>query len=124
MSHVKSFKPLIDNTSRVLILGSMPGVQSLKFQQYYAHPQNHFWWIMFALFNEFPESDYERKLAFIQRKRIALWDSRSRAIGQAVQIRILPMRKQTTLSGFLELIRTSRLSFSTEISPAKHSERM
>ena len=75
MTYVKSFKPLINENARVLILGSMPGVQSLKLQQYYAHPQNNFWRIMFALFKHPQESDYKRKLAFLQERGIALWDT-------------------------------------------------
>ena len=47
----KSFAPSIDNNSHILILGSMPGVKSLKEQQYYAHPQNRFWKVMSAICN-------------------------------------------------------------------------
>lgn len=75
MSQVRSFKPLINSNSRVLILGSMPGVQSLKLQQYYAHPQNHFWRILYALFDMSCETQYENKTAFLQGRGIALWDS-------------------------------------------------
>ena len=42
MDNCKSFKPSIDNNSKILILGSMPGIKSLEEQQYYAHPQNRF----------------------------------------------------------------------------------
>ena len=42
MDNCKSFKPSIDNNSKILILGSMPGIKSLEEQQYYAHPQNGF----------------------------------------------------------------------------------
>lgn len=74
MNQVRSFKPIIDFNSRVLILGSMPGVKSLEFQEYYAHPQNHFWRIIFALVNTPFEYDYDRRLAFLQSRAIALWD--------------------------------------------------
>jgi G:T/U-mismatch repair DNA glycosylase len=32
---LRSFKPLINKRSRVLILGSMPGPEALRKQQYY-----------------------------------------------------------------------------------------
>ena len=46
MNECKSFLPNIDKRSKILILGSMPGIKSLEMQQYYAHPQNRFWKLM------------------------------------------------------------------------------
>jgi len=37
-----SFAPLISTSSKILILGSLPGVKSLRENEYYAHPQNRF----------------------------------------------------------------------------------
>ena len=47
MSKCKSFEPSVNLNSKILILGSMPGVKSLEKQQYYAHPQNRFWKLRF-----------------------------------------------------------------------------
>ena len=77
MSNCKSFKPSIDSKSKVLILGSMPGVKSLEEQQYYAHPQNRFWKIMGCICNELKlhEYDYDLKLKTLLKNNIALWDT-------------------------------------------------
>ena len=77
MNNCKSFKPSIDNNSKILILGSMPGVKSLEEQQYYAHPQNRFWKVIASICNEkkLHEFDYELKLKTLLKNNIALWDT-------------------------------------------------
>lgn len=74
MSKVESFSPWNDKRSRILILGSMPGVQSIKKQQYYANPRNQFWPIIYSLFSEPLDRNYNERIFFIQEKGIALWD--------------------------------------------------
>lgn len=72
----KSFLPNIDKNSKILILGSMPGVKSLEEQQYYAHPQNRFWKLMgmFCNADNLPELNYQEKLQILLKNKIALWD--------------------------------------------------
>ena len=70
----RSFPPIVDARSRVLVLGTLPGEESLRRQQYYAHPRNLFWPIVFALFGATPLADYDERVAFIAAHRIALWD--------------------------------------------------
>src|SRR5215471_11745027 len=74
MSRVQSFPPIASPGSRVLILGSMPGVQSLKAEQYYANPQNGFWHIMGQLFGAGPTLPYEERMTRLQSAGVALWD--------------------------------------------------
>lgn len=52
----------------------MPGKESLRLQQYYAHPRNGFWKIIFALFNAELKAGYTDKTEFLKQKHIALWD--------------------------------------------------
>jgi hypoxanthine-DNA glycosylase len=74
MQHIHSFTPIIDQDSRVLILGSMPGKISLEKEQYYAHPLNKFWTFIYSVFNLQPDLTYEAKTFFLKSRHIALWD--------------------------------------------------
>jgi hypoxanthine-DNA glycosylase len=58
----------------VLVLGTLPGEESLRQVQYYAHPRNLFWRIVFGLFGETPAPAYADRLAFVMARGIALWD--------------------------------------------------
>lgn len=74
LKEIKSFKPIIDSNSKVLILGSIPGVESLNKQQYYANKRNQFWKIIFSLYELSPSDNYEERIEFIKSRGIALWD--------------------------------------------------
>ncbi len=74
MPYIHSFGPLIDHDSRVLILGSMPGKASLEKGQYYAHPLNKFWALVYSNFDLPPHSLYEDRIAFLKSRKIAMWD--------------------------------------------------
>jgi len=56
------------------VLGTLPGEESLRRGEYYAHPRNLFWPIVFALFGETPPPDYADRARLIGARRIALWD--------------------------------------------------
>tara|TARA_R110001592_G_scaffold363175_1_gene680963 strand:+ start:4573 stop:5091 length:519 start_codon:yes stop_codon:yes gene_type:complete len=68
------FKPLLGLEPKVLILGTMPSVQSLKTQQYYAHPRNAFWWIMSELCGFDFSLSYAEKVDLVINHNIAVWD--------------------------------------------------
>jgi double-stranded uracil-DNA glycosylase len=70
----RSFLPITDQQARVLVLGTLPGEESLRRGEYYAHPRNLFWPIVFALFDAVPARGYAERLAFVAAHRIALWD--------------------------------------------------
>lgn len=74
-THVKhTFLPVYDEESRILILGSFPSVKSRENQFYYGHPQNRFWKVMGALFDEPEPLGIEGRTAFLYAHGIALWD--------------------------------------------------
>jgi TDG/mug DNA glycosylase family protein len=58
----------------VLVLGTLPGEESLRRQEYYAHPRNLFWPIVFALFDRPVPQTYAERIAFLREARIAVWD--------------------------------------------------
>lgn len=74
MTAHKSFPFISAPNARVLILGTLPGAESLAKRQYYAKSQNSFWRIMSELF-EFPRDlEYEKRLARLKVNGVALWD--------------------------------------------------
>lgn len=74
MSSIHSFPPLAGPDAKVLILGSMPGRESLRVAQYYAHPRNAFWPLIAALLGFDPAQSYEMRCRQLVTARIALWD--------------------------------------------------
>lgn len=72
---VTSFPPIITPASTVLILGSMPGEMSLRLQQYYAHPRNHFWPIIEDLTGVPARAPYPERVGRLAESGVALWDS-------------------------------------------------
>lgn len=71
---VHPIPPLVDENSRVLILGSFPSVKSREQAFFYGHPQNRFWRVLPALYGEAPLTEIPAKRAFCAHRGIALWD--------------------------------------------------
>ncbi|MXN89757.1 DNA-deoxyinosine glycosylase [Flavobacterium sp. Sd200] len=70
----KAFEPIVNNNSKILILGTMPGEKSLQLQEYYGNRGNQFWRLLCGVFNEGPKDDYADKIALLKKHNIALWD--------------------------------------------------
>lgn len=76
MANCQSFLPQINKNSKILILGSMPGIKSLEEQEYYAHPQNRFWKLLGLLCSkkDLHTSSYKVKIQTLLDNNFALWD--------------------------------------------------
>lgn len=71
---VHTIAPIYDERSRILVLGTMPSPKSREVGFYYGHPQNRFWKVLGALFEEPEPLGNEERTAFLLAHRIALWD--------------------------------------------------
>ncbi len=72
---ITSFDPIVDSRTKILILGSIPGVKSLEKVEYYGNKQNQFWKILFSIFKqESVKECYKNKVNFLLQNRIGLWD--------------------------------------------------
>ncbi len=66
--------PFFDKNSKILILGSFPSVKSREQMFFYGHPQNRFWKVAAAVFEQdVPQSVAEKK-EFLKRNNMAMWD--------------------------------------------------
>lgn len=72
MAASKGFPPIESYDANILVLGSLPGQKSIAEQQYYAHPQNAFWRIMYEMFGV--EGEYADRCRQLRQRKIALWD--------------------------------------------------
>lgn len=66
----------------MLVLGSLPGEQSLAQQRYYGNPRNAFWRLMEGVLEQpLVALDYPARLQALLRRGVGLWDS----VGHAVR---------------------------------------
>jgi hypoxanthine-DNA glycosylase len=71
----QGFPPVLDKNTEILIIGSLPGDESLRRQQYYGHPGNDFWRLTGnAIGENLQGMDYETRLETLKSHRIGLWD--------------------------------------------------
>jgi len=70
----RSFAPEVDAKTEILVLGSMPGRESLRRQEYYGFPRNLFWSITGELFGFDPALPYRERIAALLNGGVGLWD--------------------------------------------------
>jgi len=74
LEHRTGLSPVIGQGPMVLVLGTIPSALSDSKQEYYGNPQNHFWKVIYGVFDSEPDQDYKARLGFLKGKHIALWD--------------------------------------------------
>ena len=74
MAIVHPIPPTYDASSRILVLGSFPSPKSRESGYFYGHPQNRFWRVAAALFDEQVPATVEEKHALLVKHHIAAWD--------------------------------------------------
>jgi len=71
----QGFPPIANPSTRLFILGSLPGQRSLEEGRYYAHPNNQFWKLIGAIIGQdLHQRPYELRLAALAEQGIGLWD--------------------------------------------------
>lgn len=73
MSRIVGFDPIVHDGDRILILGSMPSVESLHQSFYYANKTNRFWPMLAKIYGVETQTRAQR-LALLEHEKIALWD--------------------------------------------------
>jgi hypoxanthine-DNA glycosylase len=75
---LQGLPPLLSADTRLVVLGSFPGVASLREQQYYGHRQNQFWPIVSTLLSPDPAAvlalRYEARAQWLLDQGVGLWD--------------------------------------------------
>ena len=74
MNKKNGLAPLACPNPVVLVLGSLPGDESIRRQEYYGNPRNMFWRVMAGVFDDAVPETYPEKKAFLARHHVALWD--------------------------------------------------
>jgi len=74
-TRLQGLPPVIARGTRLVILGSFPGVASLIAQQYYGHPRNHFWPLLGTIWGlDLMALPYAQRLALARKQGLGLWD--------------------------------------------------
>lgn len=75
MTRLTGFPPVVTPATRLMVLGSFPGVASLVQQQYYGHPRNQFWPILSALWSvDLRSLSYAERLGVVRARGLGIWD--------------------------------------------------
>ncbi len=106
---IEGLAPIAGNGCLVLILGTMPGVESLKQQAYYAHPGNLFWKLAGHVTGTNAPEDYEARKDFLVKHKIALWDMCQSCIRKGSLDTAISEETPNNIAGFVSEYPTIRV---------------
>lgn len=96
------FDPVVDERTRLLLLGSLPGDKSLEMQEYYGHRQNRFWHLMSEVIGvDLVRIDYQSRLCTLLDHGVGLWDVVAEAHRQGSLDSRIRARADNDLPGLL-----------------------
>lgn len=114
-----AFPPIVNEHSKTLILGTMPGERSIALQEYYGHAGNHFWKIIFAIYNEPFTKDYGVKKKILLDNQIALWDVIQYCEGKGSSDSNIKEEKPNNFAAFLSTYKNiKRICFASKAAQA------
>ncbi|MBC7995911.1 MAG: DNA-deoxyinosine glycosylase [Rhizobacter sp.] len=72
---LQGLSPVIDSRTRLVVLGSFPGVASLQAGEYYAHPRNQFWPLLSSIWSvDLRALPYRERLHVALQRGLGIWD--------------------------------------------------
>lgn len=95
------FRPLLCDNPEILILGTLPGEESLKQREYYCSSSNRIWKVLCHITGESIPTDYRQKKELLAKYHIVLWDYYESAIRPGSNDKHIRDARANDISGFL-----------------------
>ncbi len=110
LTELTGLAPVIASDTRLVVLGSFPGEMSLRLQQYYGHPRNHFWPLLSALWDvDLVSMPYSRRLDEVRCRGLGIWDVYAAC------------RREGSLDSDIEDARLNDLASLRRVAPSLHA---
>ena len=97
----KGFPPLLCEEPKILILGTLPGGESLTHRQYYYSNSNRIWKVLCGITGNPIPTDYQQKQALLAKHHIVLWDYYESAIRPGSDDKNIRDGRPNDITGFL-----------------------
>lgn len=102
MTRSSAFPPVLDARTRVLVLGSLPGPESLRRAEYYAHPRNDFWRLIGPVVGrDLDPLPYPDRLDALRQAGVGLWDVVASAVRQGAADAAIREAEPADLAGLV-----------------------